>query len=49
VSETTQRRAERMARLDRDLRRMALLHRRALLAHTGRRRVIELRRRGQAA
>lgn len=38
-----QQKAARMARLDRDLRRMTVLTRRSLLQRAGRRRAIELR------
>lgn|GEM_PF-5269550 len=47
MSETTQRKVERMARLDRDLRRMTVLQRRSLLVRASRRRVLELRLRAQ--
>lgn len=47
MTDTLQRKAERMARLDRDLRRMTVLHRRSLLQRAGRRRALELRLRTQ--
>ena len=48
MTDTPQRKAERLARLDRDLRRMTVLPRRSLLQRVGRRRTLGLRLRGQA-
>ena len=47
MSDSMQQRAERMARLDRDLRRLTVINRRSLLRRVGRRRRIELRLRSQ--
>ena len=49
MSETIQQKAERMARLERDLRRMTVLQRRSLIQRAGRRRVLELRLRAHQA
>jgi hypothetical protein len=42
VTDSTQRRAERLARFDREQRRMAVLQRRAMLKRRGRRRIAKL-------